>query len=143
MNVDQLNARAEGRLAGLVGLEVLEATQTRIRGALVVRPELQAPTGFLHTATIIAMLDTLAGYGAGMNMPDRAIGFTTIEVSSSFFGTAREGRVIGEAVPIHRGSTTQVWSANCWREGDNKEIAVFRCTQMVLYPQRRGDHKED
>ena len=39
MNVDQLNARAEGRLAGLVGLEVLEASQTRIRGALMVRPE--------------------------------------------------------------------------------------------------------
>ena len=63
MNVDQLNARAEGRLAGLVGLEVLEATQTRIRGALLVRPELQAPTGFLHTATIIAMLDTYGDVG--------------------------------------------------------------------------------
>ncbi|HCR66064.1 MAG TPA: competence protein ComA, partial [Oceanicaulis sp.] len=64
MNVEQLNARAEGRLAGLVGLDVIEASSTRIRGALTVRPELQAPTGFLHTATIIAMLDTLAGYGA-------------------------------------------------------------------------------
>ncbi|MAP49344.1 MAG: PaaI family thioesterase [Oceanicaulis sp.] len=143
MNVEQLNARAEGRLAGLVGLDVIEASSTRIRGALTVRPELQAPTGFLHTATIIAMLDTLAGYGASMNIPDRSIGFTTIEVSSSFFGAAREGRVIGEAVPIHRGSTTQIWSANCWRESDNKEIAVFRCTQMVLYPPRRGEPKEE
>lgn len=139
MNVEQLNARDKDRLAGLVGLEVLEANPMRIRGAISVTPQLQTATGFLHTASIIALLDTLSGYGVNMNLPSAAIGFTTIDVSSSFFGTAKEGRVIGEAVPIHRGSTTQVWSANCWREGDSKEIAVFRCTQMILYPVRREE----
>jgi len=143
MTVDQLNARGEGRLASLVGLEVLEANGTRIRGALTVTPQLQTITGFLHTASIVALLDTLAGYGVTMNLPERAIGFTTIDVSSSFFGTAKEGRIIGEAVPIHRGSTTQVWSANCWRESDSKEIAVFRGNYMVLYASRREEDAKD
>lgn len=136
MTLEQLNARAEGRLAGLVGLNVTEADPDRIRGVIEVREQLQTSNGFLHTATMIALLDTLAGYGALMHMHERAIGFTTIELNSSFLGTAKEGRVIGEATPVQCGGTTQVWQGRAWREADGKQLALFRCTQLVLYPPR-------
>jgi hypothetical protein len=37
---------------------------------------------------------------------------------------------------IHGGRTTQVWDAEIWREADAKTIALFRCTQILLYPQK-------
>jgi 1,4-dihydroxy-2-naphthoyl-CoA hydrolase len=36
------------------------------------------------------------------------------------------------ATPIHLGRTTQVWDATVRAAG--KTIALFRCTQMVLWP---------
>lgn len=142
MMLEQLNARAEGRLAGLVGLEVTEATREHVRGVLEVREQLQTSNGFLHTATLIALLDTLAGYGALLHMPERAIGFTTIELNSNFMSTAKEGRVIGEAKPVHCGSTTQVWEGRAWREADGKTLALFRGTQLVLYKPRTEDSSD-
>ncbi|MGE5087915.1 MAG: PaaI family thioesterase, partial [Candidatus Levyibacteriota bacterium] len=37
---------------------------------------------------------------------------------------------------VHLGRTTQVWDATVTRKGDERPIALFRCTQMVLYPPR-------
>lgn len=35
---------------------------------------------------------------------------------------------------LHGGCTTQVWDADVRNETSGKTIALFRCTQMVLYP---------
>jgi uncharacterized protein (TIGR00369 family) len=67
-------------------------------------------------------------------MPEGAVGFTTIELKTNFLGTARGGAVACEARLIHGGRTTQVWDAVVKDEATGKTIALFRCTQMMLYP---------
>jgi 1,4-dihydroxy-2-naphthoyl-CoA hydrolase len=62
------------------------------------------------------------------------VGFTTIELKSNFLGTARQGVVSGEARLVHGGRQTQVWDATATHEDTGKAIALFRCTQMMLYP---------
>jgi acyl-coenzyme A thioesterase PaaI-like protein len=42
--------------------------------------------------------------------------------------------VRGEAKMAHGGRTTQVWDAEALNETTGKTIALFRCTQMVLWP---------
>ena len=37
------------------------------------------------------------------------------------------------AKPVHRGKTTQVWDATVTRKETGKTLALFRCTQMILY----------
>ena len=49
-------------------------------------------------------------------------------------GTALEGAIACRAKPVHLGRTTQVWDAEVTVEGTEKRIALFRCTQMVLWP---------
>jgi 1,4-dihydroxy-2-naphthoyl-CoA hydrolase len=98
-----------------------------------VRQELLAPNGFLHAASVIALADTSAGYGCVATLPTGASGFTTIELKSNFLGTAREGAIACRATPVHLGRTTQVWDARVTVEGGDKVIALFRCTQMVLW----------
>jgi uncharacterized protein (TIGR00369 family) len=116
----------------LIGLEILAAEQGRISGRLQLREELMAPNGYLHAATVVALADTSCGYGTYVGLPEGASGFTTIELKSNFLGTAREGAIDCEARRVHGGRTTQVWDATV--TGGEKTIALFRCTQMILYP---------
>jgi hypothetical protein len=77
------------------------------------------------------LADTACGYGCTASLPAGGTGFTTIELKTNFLGTAREGTLECVATLVHAGRTTQVWDATI-RSGQ-KTIAVFRCTQLVLY----------
>ncbi len=132
--LEELNERGIGTLPGLIGVEVLEAEEGRLASRLELRDELLAPNGYLHAATIIALADTSCGYGCFVNLPEGAEGFTTVELKSNFLGTKREGVLGCEATLAHGGRTTQVWDATVTDEESGKKLALFRCTQMILYP---------
>lgn len=132
--IDQLNARSEGYLPGLLGIEFLTLEPGRLTSRLPLRPELLAPNGYLHAAAVIALADTACGYGTFTDLPDGAHNFTTIELKSNFLGTAREGVIACVATRVHSGRTTQLWDATVTDEASGKTIALFRCTQLILYP---------
>jgi len=126
------NARSAGHLPGLVGLEVREIGRGRVTSRLTVRPDLLAPNGYLHAATVVALADTSCGYGTIASLPEGATGFTTIELKANFLGTVREGAIACEATLVHGGRTTQVWDARVTDEATGRVVALFRCTQMLL-----------
>ena len=130
-----LNAKGAGHLPALVGIEILEVRDGSLKGRIKLRPELLAPNGYLHAATVIALADTMAGYGTIAHLPDGARMFTTIELKSNFLGTVREGEIACTATPVHLGRMTQVWDAVVTAAGERK-IAIFRCTQMILYDKK-------
>ena len=132
--LDELNERGIGTLPGLIGLTILRVEEGKISARLDLREELMAPNGYLHAATVIALADTSCGYGTFANLPEGAQSFTTIELKSNFVGTKRGGAIRCEAKLVHRGRTTQVWDATVSDEEGGKPIALFRCTQMILYP---------
>ena len=134
MTADAFNARSAGHLPGLVGLEILSVAPEGLESRLVVRRELLAPNGYLHAASEIALADTSCGYACVANLPQGASGFTTLELKSNFLGTTLEGAIFCRATPAHLGRTTQVWDAVVTVEGTDRRIALFRCTQMVLWP---------
>ena len=103
-------------------------------GRLPVQPHLLAPNGFLHAASVIALADTACGYGTMRALPEGGSGFTTIELKANFLGTAREGAIACDARLVHGGRSTHVWDATVVDERTSRTIALFRCTQMVLYP---------
>ncbi len=129
----ELNKRGTGTLPGLIGVEILEAEKGRLASRLDLRKELLAPNGYLHAATVIALADTSCGYGCFVNLPDEAEGFTTVELKSNFLGTKREGIIECEATLVHGGRATQVWDATVTDNESGKKLALFRCTQMILY----------
>ena len=68
------------------------------------------------------------------HLPEGATNFTTIELKSNFLGTAKTGTIACVARPAHLGRNTQVWDATVTHKDTGKTIALFRCTQMVLWP---------
>jgi 1,4-dihydroxy-2-naphthoyl-CoA hydrolase len=134
MTPEHFRTFGAGYLPGLVGVEILSVTAAGVESRMAVRRELLAPNGFLHAASVIALADTSCGYGCVALLPEGANGFTTLELKSNFLGTAREGAVYCRATPVHLGRTTQVWDAVVTNEATQAKIALFRCTQMVLWP---------
>src|SRR3954464_8086012 len=130
-----MNQRGVGYFPRLVGIEVVSIGAEGVAGRLPVRPELLAANGYLHAASVIALADTMAGYGTIANLPEGAKTFTTIELKSNFLGTARDGVIACLATPVHLGRLTQVWDANVTDQAGRK-IALFRCTQMILYDKK-------
>lgn len=136
--LDLLNERSVGTLPGLVGIEILSVEEGRLTSRLSLRKELMAPNGYLHAATVVALADTSCGYGCYANLPEGATGFTTVDLNSNFIGTKRKGSLRCEATLVHGGRTTQVWDATITDEESGKQTALFRCTQMILYPREDG-----
>ena len=131
---DELNDLLPGTLPGLLGIVFTAHEPGRIEGHLDVRPEVLAPNGYLHAATVVGLADTACGLATRALLPEGSAGFTTIELKSNYLGTAREGRVAVVATNAHAGRTTQVWDATVRSEATGKTIALFRCTQSVLWP---------
>jgi uncharacterized protein (TIGR00369 family) len=123
-----------GHLPGHLGVEILTVSAELVESRMSVQKNVMAPNGYLHAASVVALADTSCGYGCVASLPEGASGFTTIELKSNFFGTARDGAIVCRATPVHLGRTTQVWDAAVSVEGSGVKIALFRCTQMVLWP---------
>lgn len=130
---ENFNALGVGKLPGHLGIVVTHVSESRTEAELAITETLMAPNGFLHAGTVITLADTCAGYGCLVNLPAGAIGFTTIELKSNHLGTARDGTIVSSAKPAHLGKTTQVWDSVVTHKESGKTIALFRCTQMILY----------
>ncbi len=128
----KLMQHQKGTLPDMAGFQLVSVEDKQLSGAIDIQPHHLAPNGYLHAASIIMLADTLCGYGCMLHLPEGAQSFTTIELKSNHLGTAREGRVEATAHPVHLGRTTQVWDATVTAGG--KTIALFRCTQMILWP---------
>ena len=133
-DLESANRRGDGRLPGLMGFRVTALAEGRLEAELDIRPDVLAPNGYLHAATVIALADTACGYGCIAHLPAGAQNFTTIELKANFLGTARDGTIATIARPVHMGSTTQVWDATVSHPESGRAIAEFRCTQLVLWP---------
>jgi uncharacterized protein (TIGR00369 family) len=137
VTVATLNARGRGALPELIGFRVMALELGLLVAELDIRPPLLAPNGFLHAATVIGLADTACGFGCIAHLSKGAENFTTVELKSNFLGTARDGTIACVAKPVHLGNTTQVWDATVTRHADGRTIALFRCTQMILWPKAK------
>ena len=132
---EELVKRQAGYLPEHLGLTWREVRHGLTRGELTVERHHMGPNGYMHAGSVITLADTACGYGCIASLPHGAESFTTMELKANFLGTARAGeRVTCEARLVHGGRTTQVWDAEVRQGEGGKIIALFRCTQMVLYP---------
>lgn len=136
LTIETLEKMGKGGLSDFLGVEMLSLEEGKMTSRLSIKPHHIAPNGFLHAATIIALADTTCGYASFAHLPEGAESLCTIELKSNYLGTAREGGIHCVATAIHLGRNTQVWDAEVSDEKTGKLIALFRCTQMNLFPKK-------
>ncbi len=90
--------------------------------------------GRVHAGTLFALADSCAGFGCMKRLPEGATGFATLETKTNFIATTDGGIILAHAKAIHLGRSTQTWDVEVRSEKDDKTMALFRCTQMILWP---------
>ena len=131
--MDLLGRIKETRLpfAALLGIEVVSATPEEIVAEMIVREDLCTQPAVLHGGAVMAFADTLGALGTIVNLPQGA-GTTTIESKTNFIASAPAGsRVVGVAVPVHRGRRTMVWQTRI-STAEGRLVALVTQTQLVL-----------
>jgi 1,4-dihydroxy-2-naphthoyl-CoA hydrolase len=126
----RLNA-LELPFAELLGVKFTSADEERVVAELEVRADLCTRPAVMHGGAIMAFADTLGAAGTILNLPEGA-GTTTIESKTNFIAGAPLGaRLIGVALPVHRGRRTQVWTTRI-STAEGKLVAIVTQTQMAL-----------
>ena len=117
--------------AELLGITFVSASPDKIVAEMTVRDDLCTRPPVLHGGAIMAFADTLGATGTIVNLPEGA-GTTTIESKTNFVAPAPVGtRVIGEAIPVHRGRRTMIWQTRV-STSEGRLVALVTQTQLVL-----------
>lgn len=128
-----LNGISKNHFPGFVGITITSVVENKMTAEMKVGEKLFAPNGFLHAGSIVTFADSIAGYSTIAHLPEGGKSFTTIELKSNFMRAKREGTLECESTPEHLGRTTQVWRVIVRDKETQKKVAVFSCTQMILY----------
>ncbi|MEM6806663.1 MAG: PaaI family thioesterase [Bacteroidota bacterium] len=133
LDLSELNQLSEGNFPELLGIKITKIEEAKLKAEMPVKREFFAPNGFLHAGSIITLADTAAGYASLAHLPENGKSFTTLELKSNFIKATRKGMLECECKAEHLGRTTHVWRVNVYDQESRKKIAVFSCTQLILY----------
>lgn len=105
-------------------IEITEADGDHARGRVAIQPHHQQPYGVVHGGLYCTLVETLASTGAALWAMDQGlVGCVGVHNATDFFRSTRDGVLVAEATPVHRGRTQQVWSVSVTREEDGREVA--------------------
>ena len=120
-----------GTLMSTLGMEIVEAGKERVVARMPVGPKVHQPFGLLHGGASVALAETVASYGAHLNVHERGETVVGLEINANHLRGKRDGVVTAVATPVHVGRRTQVWEVRISDEAD-RAICISRCTLAVI-----------
>ena len=121
-------------LPDTLGIEILELTPDRVVATMPVERRTHQPFGILHGGASVALAETAASLGAWINVDRERFHAVGLEINANHMRAKADGSVRATAVPIHRGTTTHVWSIEI-RDEQERLVCVSRCT-LAIVPKR-------
>jgi 1,4-dihydroxy-2-naphthoyl-CoA hydrolase len=126
---EQINRALRG-FDRLVGLELLECSDTDVHAQVAVREELKQPAGLLHGGVYASMAESMASLATAIAVSAQGEMAMGLSNNTSFLRPITDGTVHAHATRVHRGRTTWVWDV---RFSDDQEhtCAITRMTIAV------------
>jgi uncharacterized protein (TIGR00369 family) len=116
-----------------LGVEVVELAPARVVVRAAWSPERCTAAGILHGGFIMAVADSSGAACASLNLPEGAVGTSTIESKTNFVGAVRDGSITATSEVVHAGSTTVVVQTDVRDDGGRLVTRTLQ-TQIVLRP---------
>ena len=129
--LEAYHALASRGLADALGIEVVELTPDRVVATMPVDARTRQPFGVLHGGASVALIETAASLGAWRSIDQARFTAVGIEINANHLRATTRGVVRVVATPLHRGRSTQVWTAEIRDESD-RLVCSGRCTLAVV-----------
>jgi 1,4-dihydroxy-2-naphthoyl-CoA hydrolase len=104
------------------GLEVDEATGTRVTATIAAGPDHHTPWGVVHGGVYTTAVESACSIGASLAVIDRGEYAVGLSNQTDFLRPHVEGELRVTATPVHQGRTQQLWQCDIARE-DGKLVA--------------------
>lgn len=134
--LDELRAVARPSLIDTLGITVEELGTERVVATMPVDERTRQPFGILHGGASVALAETVISLGAWRNVDRARYAAVGLEINANHIRARTDGIVRAVATPVHRGRSTQVWSAEL-RDEEERLVCIVRCTIAVV-PLERG-----
>ena len=122
-------------LPDTLGMEILELGPERVVATMPVDRRTHQPFGILHGGASVALAESVASLGAWMNCDRERQSAVGIEINANHLRPKTDGFVRAVGVPVHRGTTTHVWSIEI-RDEQERLVCVSRCTLAIVAKER-------
>ncbi len=134
-SVESLNSGSQQHLAGVLGMEVVQASPDHMIVRLPITDRVRQPFGILHGGATVALAESAASIGTWLGIDQANYYAVGMEINANHLRPVRDGVITAEARPLHRGRNTWVWDIRVTDEA-GKLVAISRCTVAVV-PQQR------
>jgi uncharacterized protein (TIGR00369 family) len=115
----------------LLGIRGLEQSAQQVRAQLEWSSERCTTGGLMHGGALMALADSAGAVCAFLNLPEGAVGTSTIESKTNFLRGVREGVVVATSRVLHRGRTVVVVETEL-SQGDDRLVGKVTQTQAVF-----------
>ena len=105
------------------GLEIGEATATRVTGTILAGPDQHTPWGVVHGGVYTTAVESACSTGASLAVLDRGEFAVGVANQTDFLRPHVEGELRVTATPIQQSRTQQLWQCEIARADDGKLVA--------------------
>ena len=130
--MDYAGTLMEGTLMEALEMEVVEARPDKVVMRMPVGPKARQSYGLLHGGASVALAETAASFGTGLNVDPERQWVVGSEISASHLRSAKDGFVLAEATVLHKGRTSMVWDIRILTETDRTPLCISRCRVSIV-----------
>lgn len=116
-----------------IGVEFTAVAAAEVRARLAWSPQRCTIGGAMHGGAVMALADGAGAVCAFLNLPEGAVGTTTVSSATNFLRAIRDGHAEAVSRPLHAGRSTVVVETEV-RDAAGTLVAKVTQTQAVLLP---------
>ena len=127
----KINSLSNSSLEKTLGIEFIDLSNDRVKARMEVTPNLHQPDGDLHGGATAALAESAGSVASYLSIDRGQQVIRGTVISAHHLKSISSGYVYAEAVPIHKGRTTQLWQINITDENENL-ISHCKLSTIIL-----------
>ena len=109
-DLEEINKMSKNTMLEHLDIIVEEIKDDVLIGSMPVDHRTHQPFGILHGGANCVLAESLGSLGANLTLDPQKFHAVGLNINTNHVKAVRNGRVKGEARPIHMGRTTQLWN---------------------------------
>jgi 1,4-dihydroxy-2-naphthoyl-CoA hydrolase len=130
-SLEHLNAATAGTMMRHLDIVFTEVGPDFLRATMPVDERTRQPYGLLHGGASVTLAETLGSTGASLCIDPERLLCVGQEINANHLRSAKSGRVIGTARPVHVGGRSHVWGIEIVNEA-GALICISRLTMAII-----------